>query len=121
MEFYHQVFGGELSISTFADAGAITEGEDAAKVMHANLATPQGYTLMAADLISASGMEHKPGNNITVSISGDEADLLRGLWEKLSADGTVVMPLDKQSWGDEFGMCIDKFGIPWMVDIGQPA
>jgi PhnB protein len=37
----------------------------------------------------------------------------------LSASGTTTMPLEKQAWGDEFGMCVDKFGVPWLVNIGQ--
>ncbi len=44
----------------------------------------------------------------------------RGYWEKLSDGGTVSVPLEKQVWGDEFGMCVDQFGIAWMVNIGQP-
>ena len=67
----------------------------------------------------APGMEHSPGNNNTISLSGDDSDALRGYWEKLADGGQVMMPLEKQAWGDEFGMCTDRFGIPWMVDIGQ--
>ncbi len=55
-----------------------------------------------------------------MSLSGDDADELRGYWEKLSEGGTVSVPLEKQMWGDEFGACVDQFGIPWMVNIGQP-
>ena len=65
------------------------------------------------------GMEHKPGDNIAVSLSGDDVDELRGYWKKLSGGGTVSVPLEKQMWGDEFGMCVDQFGIPWMVNIAQ--
>jgi PhnB protein len=55
-------------------------------------------------------------------MSGDDADELRGYWEKLSSSGDVTMPLEKQVWGDEFGMCRDQFGVSWMVNIaGQPA
>ena len=49
-----------------------------------------------------------------------DGDTLRGYWEKLSGGGTTTMPLQKQAWGDEFGMCVDKFGVPWMVNIAQP-
>jgi PhnB protein len=70
---------------------------------------------MASD--TPPGMPYQPGQNITISISGDDADRLRGYFEKLSAGGNVVMPLEKQMWGDEFGMFVDKFGIGWMVDI----
>jgi PhnB protein len=57
----------------------------------------------------------------SVSLSGDDADALRGYFEKLSAGGTTTMPLAKQVWGDEFGMCIDQFGTSWLVNISQPA
>jgi PhnB protein len=65
-------------------------------------------------------MEHKPGNNITISLSGDDQDELRGYWEKLSTGGNITMQLEKQMWGDEFGMCVDRFGVAWMVNIAQP-
>jgi len=84
---------------------------------HAGLETDRGFTLMASD--TPPGVEHRPGDNITVSLSGDDADDLRGYWEKLAEDGAVSVPLEKQMWGDEFGMCTDRFGIPWMVNIGQ--
>lgn len=61
-----------------------------------------------------------PGDNITVSLSGDDGDVLRGYWEQLSGTGTVSVPLEKQMWGDEFGACTDKFGISWLVNIGAP-
>ena len=63
---------------------------------------------------------HQPGNNMAISLSGDDADELRGYWEKLSAGGNVSMPLEKQMWGDEFGMWTDQFGVAWMVNITQP-
>jgi PhnB protein len=116
LEFYKDVFGGDLNVNTFADFGQ-PDSPDADKIMHGQLETPSGYTLMASD--TPAGMERSSGSNITVSLSGDDADELRGYWEKLSAGGTVTMPLEKQMWGDEFGMCVDRFGVPWMVNIGQ--
>jgi PhnB protein len=117
MEFYKSVFGGTLTLNTYGDFGA-DHGTDGDKIMHGLLETDSGYTLMGAD--NPPGTEHKPGNNISVSLSGDDGDELRGYWEKLSAGGTVSVPLEKQMWGDEFGMCVDQFGIAWMVNIGQP-
>ena len=49
-----------------------------------------------------------------------DGDTLREFWQKLSASGTTAVPLEKQMWGDEFGMCVDGFGVPWMVNISQP-
>lgn len=86
--------------------------------MHSTLETDSGYTLMAAD--TPPGMEHRPGTNVSISPSGDDADELRGYWRKLSEKGTVSIPLEKQMWGDEFGACVDEFGITWLVNIGQP-
>ena len=118
MEHYQSVFGGSLAVNTFGEYGA-DDAPGADKVMHAQLETDSGYVLMASD--TPPGMEHHPGDNIAVSLSGDDADELRGYWEKLSDGGTVTMPLEKQMWGDEFGMCTDRFGIPWMVNISQPS
>ena len=115
MEFYKDVFGGELTLSTFGENGNPELGD---KIMHSQLETPGGYTLMASD--TPPGMPHQPGSTITISLSGDDGDDLRAYWAKLSGSGTVMMPLEKQAWGDEFGMCVDQFGIDWLVNIYQP-
>ena len=117
MEFYEGVFGGTLTLSTFGEFGA-QDAPEADKIMHGMLETTGGLTLMGAD--SPPGTEHIPGNNIAVSLSGDDAEELRGYWDKLSDAGTVTVPLEKQMWGDEFGTCVDRFGITWLVNIGQP-
>jgi PhnB protein len=118
MEFYREVFGGDLRINTFGEYGQ-SDSPDADKVMHAQLETDNGFTLMASD--TPAGMQRTQGDTITISLSGDDAGALRGYWEKLSDGGTVTMPLEKQMWGDEFGMCVDKFGVPWMVNITQQS
>ena len=114
MEFYRDVFGGELQVMTFGDFGS----EPADGVMHAQLETPAGYTLMAAD--APAGQNVGEGGPISISVSGDDDQELRGYFEKLADGGTVVAPLEKQAWGDTFGMCVDRFGIGWMVDITHP-
>jgi PhnB protein len=118
MEFYKDVFGGTLTANTFGEYGAPDSGY-ADKIMHAMLESPSGFTLMASD--TPPGMEYNPGDNITVSLSGDDGDELHGYWQKLSSGGTVSVPLEKQMWGDEFGACVDQFGIPWMVNIAQQS
>ncbi|SFC91960.1 PhnB protein [Nocardioides terrae] len=116
MEFYKSVFGGELFVSTFGDMGD-PGAAGADLVMHASLETPSGYTLFASD--TPPGMEFTTGAQVTLSLSGDagSGDELRGYWQQLSADGTVKMPLERQVWGDDFGMVTDRFGIEWMVNI----
>ena len=118
MEFYRSVFGGELTVSTFGESG-MPAGPGADGVMHAQLETPAGFTLMASDMPPGSEDGYSaPNGTISVSLSGDDDDL-HAYWEKLADGGTVTMPLEKQMWGDEFGMCIDRFGVSWMVNIGQ--
>lgn len=118
LDFYQDVFGGTLAVNTFGEYGQ-PDAPEADKIMHGSLETSNGLALMAAD--TAPGMEHNPGTNIAISLSGDSADELHGYWDKLSSGGTITVPLDKQVWGDEFGMCVDRFGIGWMVNITQPA
>lgn len=118
MEFYAQVFGGALSMHTFGEFGS-PDDPGADKIMHATLETDTGLTIMGAD--NPPGMEHLRGNAMSVSLSGDDAAELRGYWARLSHGGAVAVPLEKQMWGDEFGMCTDRFGVSWMVDIGAPA
>ena len=117
-EFYRDVFGGELTLSTYGESGMAAPGHED-KVMHAQLETPSGYTLMASD--APPGMETNGGSDISVSLSGDDADELRGYFAKLSQGGTVTVQLEKQMWGDEFGMCVDRFGVQWMVNVSQPG
>lgn len=113
MEFYRGVFGGDLEIMTFGQMGV--EGDEAEKVMHAMLTTPSGFALMGSD--TPEEMEYTPGGNMSISLSGDDADDLRGYFAGLSEGGDVSMPLAVQMWGDEFGMLTDRFGTKWMVNI----
>ncbi|MGW4619857.1 VOC family protein [Streptomyces sp. NPDC004592] len=116
LQFYKEVFGGTLVLSTYGEAGQ-PDTSMTDKIMHGMLETPSNYTLMGADTPVG---EHKPGNAYSVSLSGDDDTELRGYWEKLSDGATVAVPLDKQMWGDVFGMCTDRYGITWMVNITQP-
>jgi PhnB protein len=117
LEFYTSVFGGDLTLTTFADLGA-QDSPDADRIMHGQLETEAGYTIMAADVTSE--MEYHPMAGCSVSLSGDDSDALHAYWDRLSSSGTATMPLQKQAWGDEFGMCVDQFGVPWLVNISQP-
>ena len=118
MEFYQSVFGGELTVMTFGDMGASEhEGTPIPSdgVMHAQLTTDEGFTLMGSD--HAGGAEVTPNGHI--SLSGDESDLLHGYFDKLAEGGTIDVPLEKAPWGDEFGQVKDKFGLNWLVNIAD--
>jgi PhnB protein len=117
MTFYQTVFGGDLAMSTFGEYHATDEAAEQDKIMHAMLTTENGMVLMGAD--TPNSMEYTPGTNFSVSLSGsgsEEAEL-RGYFDKLAEGGTTTMPLEKAPWGDTFGMCTDKFGVDWLVNI----
>ncbi|MGF9663779.1 VOC family protein [Arthrobacter crystallopoietes] len=119
MAFYHSVFGGDLNTSTFGEYGASDDPGEKDKVMHSMLEAPNGLVLMGAD--TPSSMDYNPGDNISISLSGEDEAELRGYWDKLAVGANVAEQLAKAPWGDTFGMLTDRFGINWLVNIaGQP-
>ncbi|HUR76615.1 MAG TPA: VOC family protein [Acidimicrobiales bacterium] len=120
MEFYRSVFGGELNVMAFSDLPEMpTDPEEKDKVMHAMLTGDNGIVLMGAD--TPNGQPYEAFNG-SISLSGDDEAVLTGYFDKLSAGGEVGEPLTKAPWGDTFGMCTDRFGVRWLVNIaGQPG
>ncbi|SQI28555.1 MULTISPECIES: VOC family protein [Rhodococcus] len=114
MEFYRDVFGGELTISTFGEMQMGDPGDED-KVMHSMLTTAKGMVLMGSDTPAAT--EYIPGTNFSVSISGDDEAELRGYWDGLTEGGRIDVPLEVAPWGDIFGMVTDRFGVDWMIGI----
>ncbi|MCW1249342.1 VOC family protein [Acaricomes phytoseiuli] len=115
MTFYQSIFGGSLEIRVFADLELNETQEDADKVMHSLLETENGMTLMGGDV--PSSVEVSPNGSITLSGVAADEERLRGYWEKLSEGGIPFVPLSQAPWGDSFGMCRDRFGVSWMVNI----
>ncbi|WP_151526833.1 VOC family protein [Serinicoccus kebangsaanensis] len=117
MERYQQIFGGDLALNTFGEYGMEGEGSDG--VMHAQLTTPAGFTLMASDTPPGMPAASSEGN-MSISLSGDDEAELRGYWDGLADGGQVTMPLEPQMWGDTYGQLTDQFGVSWMVNIAGP-
>ncbi|MHA7238425.1 VOC family protein [Arthrobacter sp. TMS1-12-1] len=120
MDFYQSVFGGDLERSTFGEFGMSEDPAEQDKIMHSMLTTPSGQVIMAAD--TPNSMEYTAPAGHSLSISGDDEPEIRGYWDALAGSGSEVLPLAPSPWGDSFGMCVDRFGITWMVNIaGAPA
>lgn len=119
MEFYQGVFGGDLTVSTFKEFHASTEPAEDNLVMHAQLEGDHGIVFMASD--TPQRMEWKPGSNFSMSLSGDDDAVLSGWFDRLAEGGTVTMPLGTAPWGDTFGMCVDRFGVTWLVNVSKTA
>jgi len=115
MEFYRSIFGGELTVNTFEDLHAATDPTENKLVMHSQLTGENGVIFMASD--TPDRMPYQPAAGFSMSLSGDDETLLTGYFTELSDGGTVAMPLEKAIWGDMFGMCVDRFGISWLVNI----
>lgn len=114
MEFYRSVFGGELTLSTFGEfPRMVQDPAENELVMHAQLTTADGLTLMGSDTPAHMAFE-RPAN-ISLSLSGDDEGVLRGYWNALAEGGTVAMPFETPPWGGKFGMLVDKYGFSWML------
>ncbi len=116
MSFYAAVLGGQTQTMSFRDSGMDADG-----VMHAALETPAGFHIFASDTVAGMGPPLQQGNNLQISISGDDADVLRGYWNGLSEGGQILWPLERQMWGDEYGLLVDRFGVQWHVNIAGEA
>lgn len=118
MNFYHGVFGGDLVVSTFGESGMADDPGDADLVMHAQLTTADGHTLMGAD--TPASMPQPTGTQ-QVSLSGDDAAALTRYWQSLTDGASILEPLVQAPWGDTFGMLVDRWGVLWMVNIAGEA
>ena len=111
MTYYQGVFGGDLKLFGFNDMPA--DG-----LMHGEL-TGDGFTIMASD--ATPGAEQTwGGTRVYCSFFGDDLPTMQGWFEALAADGSVGMPLEKQVWGDVYGLVKDKYGIEWMFNVSVP-
>ncbi|WP_411720197.1 VOC family protein [Mycetocola sp.] len=115
MTFYRDVFGGELALSTFGEFQMAEDSAQADNIMHGELTTPNGLSLMGADVME--GMDYRQGTNYSISLSGDDESELRGYWDGLAEGATIVEPLVAAPWGDTFGILLDRYGVSWLVNI----
>ncbi|TDQ30096.1 VOC family protein [Tenacibaculum caenipelagi] len=120
--FYKSVFGGEftalMKMSDAPDADKLPE-EDKNRVMHISLPLSKDTILMASDILPYEGHTLKEGNNSYISIHPESKEEADRLFNGLSKEGDIEMPLEMQFWGDYFGSFIDKFGIHWMVNYSE--
>lgn len=117
--FYKEAFGKEFQfIGRFKDVPESKDlsEEEGNKIMHVSLPISAETVLMGSDTNEDFGPEANFGNNISLSINTFSEEEANDIFEKLSKNGKVTMPLAKTFWGAYFGMFIDQFGINWMVN-----
>ncbi len=120
LQFYKSIFGGDLVLTRFSETPSDAHADPKAnsnemkdKIMHAHLKGP--VTIMASD--NPDGQKIENNHSVSLSVDGSDEKILRSYFEKLSDGGRITAPLQKQFWGDTFGMVTDKFGVNWMISI----
>ena len=118
LAFYQEVFGGDVSTMTYADMGVMGLPEEhSAWVMHGQLTTGDGLTLMGADVPPSHQEQIIEVAQIALSGGPEDEELLRTRFARLCEGGQMHVPLEKAPWGDWFGMCADRYGQHWMINI----
>lgn len=121
-DFYRSVFGGEfLAIMKNSDIPAEVPsmpGADPEKLLHISLPISKETVLMGCDMPEAYG-QAVFGTNFAISVNTGSTEETTKLFNGLSEGGKTTMPLGDTFWGSFFGMCIDKFGIHWMVSFDK--
>jgi PhnB protein len=116
LTFYQSVFGGELTVVSYADAGNVENPAEADQVIWGQVTAENGFNIMAFDVPSARAWN--PGEiPVFVSVRGDDAGEVTGYWERLSDGAAIVQPLGPSFWTPLYGMLKDRFGITWIVDL----
>lgn len=119
-KFYEKCLGGKiLGIETFAGAGMADfvppEWHD--KVMHTTLLV--GDELLMGSDAPPGRFEEAKGMSVSINVdTPEEADRI---FNALAENGTVTMPIAETGWAARFGMLVDRFGIPWMVNCQKGA
>ncbi|MEV4582529.1 VOC family protein [Nonomuraea jabiensis] len=116
LAFYQSVFGGDLAVVTYKDAGNVQEPAEADQVMWGQVSSTGGFQVMAYDV--PSRLPYSRGENaFFVSVRGETAEEITAYWEKLSDGATVLQPLGPAQWAPLYGMLTDRFGVTWVVDV----
>jgi PhnB protein len=119
LTFYQSVFGGDLAVVTYKDAGNVQEPSEADQVMWGQVSSADGFRIMAYDV--PSRLPNRRGENaFFVSVRGATAEEITAYWEKLSEGASVVQPLAPAQWAPLYGMLTDRFGVTWVIDVVSP-
>jgi PhnB protein len=116
--FYRSVFGGdELSFVRYRDMGmGGPDDRDGDLIAYVALPIGANTVLMGSDITDAYADRFSVGSNVQVYLAAEDAAEARRLFEALADGGTGTMPLERTAWAELFGSCIDRYGVPWMVD-----
>lgn len=117
--FYQSVFGGQLTIVSYADAHNVTDPAEADQVMWGEVRADSGFRIMAYDVPKHTPWE--PGANaFFVVVQGATIDDISNCWNKLADAATIVQPLAPSPWAPLSGMLTDRHGVTWVLSVVSP-
>jgi|SRR5579872_1251809 len=120
-KFYAETFGGRIgTLLTYADApaGSPIPEDMRRRIMHARLEVAPGQYLMGAD---APAGRYAPPKGVMVSVSLPDLARATRIFEALSSGGVVTHAFQETFWARGFGMCIDRYATPWIVNCEKPG
>lgn len=128
LSFYQQVFGGQLTVASYADFGMPKEVPGADNVVFGQVVAENGFAIMAYDIPGQtdapepSWTRRENGATLTnapffVSLRGETVDEVAALWAKLSDGAKIVEEFAPAQWTPAFGMLTDRFGVTWILDV----
>ena len=116
LEFYHSVFGGQLLLVTNEEARSTVRPEEAGQVKFGQVTGPDGFQVMAYDVPVGTAFE--PGEKpFFVSVRGESAEEIAGLWAGLAAGAAVAAELAPSDFSPAYGMLTDRYGVTWVLDV----
>lgn len=120
LEFYRDVFDGELVVATYADIHAAEDAESADQVAWGQVTAASGFRLMAYDVQPSKPFD-AGRNAFYIALRGDDADEIQQRWDRLAEGADVLTPLAPAPFAPLYGMLTDRFGTTWIVDVSAPA
>ncbi|MCH9664507.1 MAG: VOC family protein [Gammaproteobacteria bacterium] len=121
--YYKDVLKGELNLMRYSEMPGDMKmpGDMAKKVMHVGLLVNGEAKLMGTDSFEGMGPKFTYGDSFFVSLEADSEKEGEETFAKLSEGGKIMMEFKAQYWGDMLGMCVDKFGVYWMILFNPKA
>ncbi|MCL3820053.1 VOC family protein [Aeromicrobium wangtongii] len=116
LELYRSVFGGDLTVFTYADAHDVQDPAEADQVKWGQVSSEDGFTVMAYDVPSSQPFA-RGEQSFFVSVRSDSAETIRTLWGRLAEGSTIVQDLTPAGWAPLYGMLTDRFGVTWVLDV----
>lgn len=123
-DFYKSIFGGEYKfIGRYKDISQEARANfphcTDEQIMHVSLPISKETTLMGADLINSNEEISETKNGFSLYLHVDNKDEAERIFDALTNDGDVIVPIANQFWGSYYGQCVDKFGISWKISCSN--